>query len=277
MRCRDVQDLASSYIDGQLDDARASALRGHVRQCPSCLAAVRELGAMRDAAADLDTLEPPPSLWSAVQHGLAEAEIADARRSRLWLHWQALRPRLLPAAVALAAIATVTTWLWRRPPAPAPASQMVAELAGVPAVPGAAPASASPPRAVPDQAETFEAGRARELAEADQRYAQTLAELRGLVADERASWPAGTAARLDARLAALADEARLQLATNAAVPGATGHTNGDAPGDTIDVRSRDAVYAVYRAEIELLQNVALYGPEALNDAWNDASNEEGRP
>jgi hypothetical protein len=290
MRCRDVQDLASSYIDGELDDARASALRGHARQCPSCLAAVRELGAIRDAAADLDTLEPPPSLWSAVQRGLAEAEIADARRSRLWLHWQALRPRLLPAAVALAATVAVTTWLWRRPASPsvsAPAPQMVAQLAGVPAAagPGVASAPAAAPRAVPALAETFEAGRARELAEADQRYAQTLAELRGLVADERARWPAEVAARLDARLAALADEARLQLATQAGVSAAPGDAPGDAPEDAIDVRSRDAVYAVYRAEIELLQNVALYGPEALNgamnDAWNGASsaawNEEGRP
>jgi hypothetical protein len=283
MRCRDVQDLASSYIDGELDDARASALRGHVRQCPSCLAAVRELGAIRDAAANLDTLEPSPSLWSAVQRGLAEAEIADARRSRLWLHWQALRPRLLPAAVALAATAAVTTWLWGRPAAPpsvsAPAPQMAAQLAGVPAVGGlgAAPAPASRPRAVPARAETFEAGRARQLAEADQRYAQTLAELRGLVADERASWPAEAAARLDARLAALAAEARLQLATSAevsgAVPGATAGATAGTAGDATDVRSRDAVYAVYRAEIELLQNVALYGPKALNEALN----EEGRP
>ncbi|HWN66704.1 MAG TPA: zf-HC2 domain-containing protein, partial [Haliangium sp.] len=184
MRCRDVQDLASSYIDGELDDARASALRGHVRQCPSCLAAVRELGAIRDVAAALDTLEPPASLWSAVQSGLAQAEIADAGRSRLWLHWQVLRPRLLPAAVALAATAAVATWLWRRPPAPAsdpgPAPLMVAQLAG-PATPdpGLAPtAPTMPPRLVPARVETFEAGRARELAEADRRYAQTLTELR---------------------------------------------------------------------------------------------------
>jgi Putative zinc-finger len=270
MRCRDVQDLASSYIDGELDDGRASALRGHVRQCSSCLAAVRELGALRDAAANLDTLEPPPSLWSAVQSGLADAEIADAGRSRLWLHWQALRPRLLPAAVALAATAAVTTWLWGRPggPASAPAPEMVAQRAAGPVAPDtvAGPVPASMQRAVPARAETFEAGRARELAEADRRYAQTLTELRGLVADERASWPADAAARLDARLAALADEARhQQLATVAAVPEAT--------ADATDVRGRDAMYAVYRAEIELLQNVALYGPTALNGAWN----EEGLP
>lgn len=262
MRCRDVQDLASSYIDGELDGARTSALRGHVRQCPACLAMVRELVEIREAAATLDTLEPPPSLWSAVQSSLAEAEIADARRSRLWLHWQALRPRLLPAAVALAATAALTTWLWRRPPAPAsapaPAPPMVAQLAAGAAAPGpdtdTAPVPALAPRAVPAPAETFAAGRARELAEADQRYVQTLTELRGLVADERARWPAEVTARLDARLAALADDARQQQ-----------HATVAPAADATDVRSRDALYAVYRAEIELLQNVALYGAEALNE------------
>lgn len=242
MRCRDVQDLASSYIDGGLDDARSSALRGHARQCPACLAMVRELGAIRDAAADLDTLEPPPSLWPAVQRSLAEAEIADAGRSRLWLHWQALRPLLLPAAVALAAIAAVTTWQWRQP--------VVARLAAT------APDTASVPRVVPAPAdgfgEPFEIGRARALAEADQRYTDTLAELRGLVADERASWPAEVAARLDARLAAIANQARQQQHVAAAA-------------DPLDVHSRDALYAVYHTEIELLQNVALYGADALRE------------
>lgn len=254
MRCRDVQDLASAYIDGELDDARGSALRGHVRQCPACLATVRELGAIRDAAADLDTLEPPPSLWSAVQSGLAEAEIADARRSRLWLHWQAIRPRLLPAAVALAATAAVTTWLWRQPaPAPDPAAQLAIAPATVSDTASDIAARTAPaPRAVPAPDETFEAGRARSLAEADQRYGQTLAELRGLVADERASWPPEIAARLDARLAMLADEARQQQHVAAAADG-------------VDVRSRDALYTVYRAEIELLQNVALYGADALSE------------
>lgn len=265
MRCRDVQDLASSYIDGELDDARASALRGHVRQCAACLAAVRELGAIRDAAADLDTLEPPPSLWSAVQRGLAEAEIADARRSRLWLHWQALRPRLLPAAVGLAALAAAATWQWSRPSASVPvvaqpaAPQSAGPLAA--ASPGATlhavgepvPAHDVPrPASVPS--ESFEAGRARELVEADQRYVETLAELRGLVADERARWPAEVAARLDARLAAFADEARQQQ-----------HVAVTATEHAADVRSRDALYAVYRAEIALLQNVALYGPGALDE------------
>jgi anti-sigma factor RsiW len=267
MRCGDVQDLASAFIDGELDDARASALRGHLRQCPACTAAVRELGAIRDAAANLDTLEPSPALWSAVQRRLAEAEIADARRSRLWLHWQALRqtwrPRLLPAAVAMAATASVVLWLWRLSPQ---SDTLATTASGSPGGPTQELATADPvvttgatgsaaTEAGPAMAnETSWVARAQEeIDRADARYTETLAELRALVESERSRWSADAAARLDARLAALTAEARQHLHTAAVT------ADPDAP----DPRSRDALYAVYREEIELLQNVALHGVETV--------------
>lgn len=276
MRCGDVQDLASAFIDGELDIARASALRGHLRQCPACTAAVRELGAIRDAAANLDTLEPSPALWSAVQSRLAEAEIADAGRSRLWLHWQALRPRLLPAAVAMAATASVVMWLWRLSPqsdtlataangAAGGAAQLLA-TAG-PEVPNGLTASITA-GATPAMAhETFWASRAREIDQTDARYTVTLAELRTLVESERPRWPADAAARLDARLAALTAEARQHLHTAAVT------ADPDAP----DPRSRDALYAVYREEIELLQNVALHGVETIASLDGSPDGQEALP
>lgn len=269
MRCGDVPDLASAFIDGELDDARASALRGHLRQCPACMTAVRELGAIRDAAAHLDTLEPPPALWSAVQSRLAEAEIADAGRSRLWLHWQALRqtwrPRLLPLAVAMAGTAAVVLWLGRLSPQPTPlASPAQALVTGGPAampeaIPGARPEAridraVEVAPAVAPANETFWASRGRELDQADARYQGALAELRSLIENERPRWPADAAARLDARLAALAAEARQHLHT------ASVTADPDAP----DPRGRDALYAVYREEMELLQTVALHGVEAVD-------------
>lgn len=265
MRCRDVQDLASVYIDGELDDARASALRGHLRECGPCLALVRGLIAVRDTAADLDTLDPPASLWSAVQRGLAEAEIVDAHRPRMWLYWQALRPRLLPAAVIAAATVTMAVWLWRQAPASSlGGAQLARATDGTPHAMsrGREPAagshgapSGSPDRARPDgtavAAESFDERMQREISAADQRYAATLAELRSLVDTERAAWPAPVAERLDARLSALAVERQRQ--------------RGPIASAAPDPRSRDALYAVYRAEIELLQNVALYGPDALGE------------
>ena len=36
MNCRDIDKLCTAYVDGGLDDNRASALRGHLRTCARC-------------------------------------------------------------------------------------------------------------------------------------------------------------------------------------------------------------------------------------------------
>ncbi|WP_428262932.1 anti-sigma factor family protein [Haliangium sp.] len=253
MRCPDVHELASAYIDGELDDARSSALRGHLRECDECRCAVLELAAVRDAAMELESLDPPPGLWDAVSREVAAAEIADAHRSRLWLYWQRLRPRLLPGAVVLAAAATALIWLWRHPaPSMAPPAPAASERTAT-----AAPTHPTPPLGQRD--EGFDDRRGREFAAADRRYADTLTELRALVDEERATWSPGAAAQLERRLEAFAVEAQRQRRLLAEIEPADPSLAG------LDPRGRDALYATYRAEIALLQHVAMYGEAALDD------------
>lgn len=47
MRCGDIQSLASEYLDGHLDEARGSALRGHLRECEVCHAWIHDLARVR--------------------------------------------------------------------------------------------------------------------------------------------------------------------------------------------------------------------------------------
>lgn len=263
MRCADVQALASAYLDGELDNARASALRGHVRMCPDCLALVQDLATVRDTMAELEPAEPPPSLWAAVERGVAEAEMADARRSILWLRWQQVRPWLLPGAVVAAASVAVALWALRGP-APGREAHRGGELAAGEAreqaddsasnlASGPGPAHALVPAPAGHgvgAGEDFFTRRRHELAHADQRYESVLAELRDIVAAERAQWPAHAATRFDHRMAAFDAEARR-------------HRQALDPAE--DARGRDALYALYQAEISFLQSAAIYGASALED------------
>ncbi len=274
MRCGDVQSLASEYLDGHLDEARGSALRGHLHECEACHTWIHDLARVRDVARELPTLDPSPALWSAIERGLADAEIADAHRSRFWLGWQALRPRLLPAAVVVAAAAAVTLWLTR---APTPRAEAPAV-----AVKTAAPSGAGQPaRARRGAAEVaprervLSTMRERQVAAADKRYLTTLTELRGVIDAERSRWSQTSIGKLDRALAEFAAEAaRERRALNLAVSAADGSANdapqgaasvasADAAPPTAEPRERDALYAVYRAEIALLQDLAIYGEDAL--------------
>lgn len=279
MRCRDVQAVASAYIDGELDEARASALRGHLRTCDACLAMVEELAAIRDAAARLEPADPPPSLWAAVEQTLAEAEIADANRSWLWLRWQTFRPRLLPAAVAVAATVALALWVarWARTPA-GPAADRVAltevaaagELSPASRSSGDIPAGAAAAQADRDAESLFEA-RAREVLDADRRYQQTIDELSQLAAEERPSWSTAARAAFDHRMAAFAEAARRQ----AGEPGSSPAIQPGQPagGTSLDPRRRDALYAIYQAKIEFLQTVVIDGMPELPGPGIDEENQ----
>jgi len=239
MRCRDVEKLCTGYVDGELSDGMASALRGHLRTCPACLDRVEDEASVRDAAADLDPLDPPAELWAGIQSRLAEAEITDARRPRVWLWWQGLRQHALPAAVAVAAVVALLVWNSRRGQQLEPRPGAVAEQAATDRSPSARLQPAA-------NGERFLEARQREVREADGTYASTIAELKSLVAEERAVWSQEVAKAFDSRLAALDESARQ-------------HQRRLALNQSHDPRTRDALYAIYRAQIGLMQRVVLEG------------------
>lgn len=239
MRCRDVHALESAYLDGELDEARSSAFRGHLRVCDACRDRLADLALLVETAGKLELVDPPPALWGAIEQRLAEAEIADARRSWLWLHWQALRPRLLPATVGLAAVLAVVLWLVREAHDRGEAPRHV--RAKTSSVVVLALAEAARPKGT-----TFFEARGAELRAADERYRATIEELRHIVDEERVSWPAGLRAAYDARVGELEAAARRHEQALAMV-----HDPGP--------RERDALYAVYRAQIELMQQAAVDG------------------
>lgn len=243
MRCQHVRRYLSSYIDGELDDVRSSALRGHVRTCDSCAALLEDFASMTEAAATVDPIHPPPELWNGIQARLAEEEIGDAQHSSLWLWWQnarrLIRTHALSGAVVATAIALLVVWATRGPTSddePTLASDSVQvpdnDDGDVAPAPAAAPAR-------------FLDARTAELRDTDESYRMVIEELRGMVEEERATWTSEVREAFDTRLIDF-DEAIARHRKNLGV-GST------APSPS----AYDDLFSVYQAQIELLQRAAV--------------------
>lgn len=230
MRCIDAQKLSSSYLDSDLSPERSAAVRGHLRICDSCSAIFASERDLIDAASELPPLDPPDSIWEAVQARIAEEEVKDSQEWPLgrWFrfHWRPI------AGVGLATAMAAVLFVAR--------AQSNSSLA--------AASEDSNPIAVTTLAEAMEASyeqsRTDELAEADRHYIETIASLRQMLEEDRPHWDADEATAVDAQLA---EYRKAAIGTRLAIE-----------GNSITVRDRDLLYAGYRSEIDYLQS-ALAG------------------
>ena len=235
MKCRDVLRLSTAYLDGELDDRRSSAVRGHVRTCASCQDAVEDEALIRDSASNLEPLDPPPELWAGIETRVAEAEIADAQRSRMWIWWHAARPHLPIAAAAVGAAVLLTLWLVRSGRDVDPST-----------------AQDAPGQTLEQRAEFAAVGSGKtqleqamdEIRKADERYLATISDLRQIAEEERELWSDDEVSRFDQRVA---EFERVTL----------DHRKRLAHDDSGDPATRDNLFALYRAEIAFLQRAAL--------------------
>lgn len=257
--CRDVDRLATAYVDGELDDRRSSAVRGHLRTCSSCAERVEDEARVRQLAASLSPIDPPASMWQAIDAQLAVAEIGDSRRSALWLLLQrgldGVRRNALVCGVAGAGVALLLI-LWlpggddgepRSAAATAPASGGDVR-----------PEAAAPEQSACSTARTHEELLLCQTRDADRRYLEAIAELVRAVADERTSWSAADASRFDAALAELDHAAEIERVRLAGQPPEA------APA------SRDPLHTIYRAQIELLSSAVVAGDFSGAAPWRGA-------
>ena len=258
-RCADIERLVTAYVDGDLDDQRSSAVRGHLRTCAACAERVEDEARVRELASDLEPVEPPRDLWSAIDARLAEAEIGDSRRSsaslavRRWV--ESTRRYLWPIGLGAAAVAVLLV-LWlpgsgeREAVTPAESGPAGAAPAAV-ARTGDAPAGCA-------AAATHEEQVLCQMHESDGRYLAAIEDLGRAVAEERAAWTADEAARFDGALARL-DRAveieRVRLAGSVGVGGPA---------------ARDPLHAIYRKKIDLLTGAVVSGDLAMAEAGGGA-------
>ena len=241
----------TAYLDGELEDDRGSAVRGHLRGCAACRDLAEAEAALRDGLRALPPLEPPPSLWAGVQRELAAAEVRDAETPawRRWIaRWAPQAPQIAIGSAALAVAVGVLAWRYHdRANQPAGSGSLataapVETPSGVPDDPSRVEHPAPPPSTTvqPPIAGDVTQEIADDTARTTATYKQAADELAGLARAARAQWPDDRKLAFDGKLAGFERE----LAAAA------------------DGRPRQKVY---RAMIRYLQGVAIRDEVAANE------------
>jgi hypothetical protein len=224
----------SALIDGDLPPAEAGVVRAHAEGCARCRAVAGELGALVLAARGLEHLEPPPTLWRALEGAAERSERAGGQGWQTWIDRLAWRPFATGALVGAVVVAAVFA---------IPAARE--RLAGRPA-PEHAPVAAAPNHdPLLDEAES-------EFRRAAAAYERSIEKLRPLLERAEQGWSAAERARTKDRLARL-DEAIARSRELAR------QTRGDSAGN-------EQLFIAYQQKIAFLAAAVHRGGE-----WREAA------
>lgn len=141
MRCREVEELASEFIDGELGALQTAAVEKHLADCPSCSEMVAELRALTRMCSTLPQAPVPSGL-------------RDSILQRLQSRTPPVSPGRLARYGAWAAAAVIVLGLGAArfagsPPAPTPIAMNEPEQAVNPGLPPETPETPSIPPATP--------------------------------------------------------------------------------------------------------------------------------
>jgi putative zinc finger protein len=124
-------DRLSEYVDGDLDEARRSALEAHLVDCDQCRTTLVELRRVVDRARAMDERPPARDLWPGIagRIGLSTDDLAQ-RRARRRISFTV--PQLIAAGVALIAVSIGTARLVsNKTPTPSTAASAPSRLSAV--------------------------------------------------------------------------------------------------------------------------------------------------
>ena len=105
MQCTEIRQLISSYIDDQLGPDEKEALSGHLRNCPDCREALKEVQAVHELFTSAERFSTPFGFTTRVMAGL---EVEEPYR---WWAFFNRRPMVLRAVEWTLAIIVVITGL----------------------------------------------------------------------------------------------------------------------------------------------------------------------
>ncbi|MCA9007911.1 MAG: zf-HC2 domain-containing protein [Planctomycetaceae bacterium] len=77
MNCPEVQELLSAYYDGELDEARSSAVAAHIETCAECKAELDVFAKLTRLTESLDAPAPSDQIWNQIQQHLHDSPTTD--------------------------------------------------------------------------------------------------------------------------------------------------------------------------------------------------------
>ncbi|MFQ6099016.1 MAG: anti-sigma factor family protein [Armatimonadota bacterium] len=118
MKCLDVNEQLSAYLDGELPPHLLAEVASHLRECKSCAGELAELARVRSAVSSLPPAQPPGYAVERVLRAVMRVHrrrTASARvrgwASRLWgLVEPRRRPTAIAAAVAIVLALIIAPW-----------------------------------------------------------------------------------------------------------------------------------------------------------------------
>lgn len=110
MRCEQVQERLSEYLEGLLDHENRTAVQGHLFSCSRCQAEAQALAQSIQVVAELPPVEPPPGFSQKVMACIRE----EAERPRLWQRlFLPMRIKIPIHAMALLLVAGLAVYLYQ--------------------------------------------------------------------------------------------------------------------------------------------------------------------
>ncbi|OGD25929.1 MAG: hypothetical protein A2Y56_15870 [Candidatus Aminicenantes bacterium RBG_13_63_10] len=108
MNCKRAQKLISEYLDGTLDERRATQLKEHMAGCRDCRETYEDFKGIVKEARNLKTVTPPDTAWEKISGTLAGARLVDSRKLDPTIRPSHARPFFaVPRAAWLSAAAAV--------------------------------------------------------------------------------------------------------------------------------------------------------------------------
>lgn len=232
MTCEFARTRLQEQIDGTLDPVIGRELAAHLDTCASCRGLGADLAAIADAAAALDSIEPPEHVWLQVAGTWRRAHPESAAR-----HVPARRPNAAwhgLAAAAVLAVAAGGGWIaWHATGSPAAPATESRPASGV----LLAKADAGPGNADGDA--LVESAR-QDIEAAEQLYAKAIAGLEKAANEQKRLLAPEVAAALDRNIEVI-DEA-------------IGESRSAMRAQPESVVARESLFEALRRKVTLLQN-----------------------